>query len=135
MYKKAYFCYALFITKTYNMKALIIDDEVDICYLLGDLLRKKNLQSNFANSIEEAKQVLEANNPEIVFLDNHLPDGKGVEFAYHIKQKYPGVKLVMITAYDTANDRKLAYSKGVDCFIAKPFTHEIVYKALDDFEN
>lgn len=117
------------------MKALIIDDEVDICYLLGDLLRKKNLQSNYVNSIAEAKLALEKNNPEIIFLDNHLPDGRGVDFAQHIKKKYPDVKLVMITAFDTATDRKLAYSQGVDYFIAKPFSREKIYQTLEHLQN
>ena len=117
------------------MKALIIDDEVDICYLLGGLLLKKNMQSNYANSIAEAKLALENSIPEIIFLDNHLPDGKGVDFAQHIKKNYPGARLVMITAFDTATDRKLAFSQGVDYFIAKPFTKEKIYQTLEHLQN
>lgn len=117
------------------MKALIIDDEEDICFLLSGLLLKKNMQSSYANSIAEAKMLLEKSSPEIIFLDNHLPDGKGVDFAPHIKKNYPGVKLVMITAFDTATDRKLALSQGVDYFIAKPFTTEKIYQTLEHLHD
>lgn len=117
------------------MKALIIDDEVDICYLLGGLLLNKNMQSNYANSLAEAKLALEKNHPEIIFLDNHLPDGRGVDFVQHIKKNYPEAKLVMITAYDTAADRSNALSKGVDYFVAKPFSREKIYQTLDQLQN
>jgi two-component system, OmpR family, response regulator len=122
-------------TKCTTMKALIIDDEIDICYLLGGLLRNKNMNTNFANSIREAMMVLEELNPEIIFLDNHLPDGKGVDFIQYIKKHHPAAKLVMITAYDTAADRKNAFSKGVDYFVAKPFSSEKIYQTLEHFKN
>ena len=117
------------------MKALIIDDEIDICYLLSGLLLNKNMQSGYANSIAEAKLALEKNDPEIIFLDNYLPDGRGVDLIQHIKKNHPAVKLVMITAFDTEADRKNAFSKGVDYFIAKPFSREQIYQTLEQLRN
>lgn len=119
----------------YNMKALIIDDEIDICYLLGGLLINKNLHTDYANTIAEARLALKKNYPEIIFLDNHLPDGKGIDFVEYIKKYYPAAKLIMITAYDTAADRSNAFEKGVDYFIAKPFSREKIYQALDQLQN
>ena len=113
------------------MKALIIDDEVDICNLLSYLLVKKNMQTDYVNTISQAMQVLEKDEPVIIFLDNHLPDGKGLDFIPYIKEKLPEVKLVMITAYDSPADRSRALSKGVDDFVPKPFTREKIYNAVD----
>ncbi len=117
------------------MKALIIDDEVDICNLLSYLLVKKNMQTGYVNSISQAMEVLEEDQPRIIFLDNHLPDGKGLDFIPYIRQKLPGVKLIMITAYDSPADRTKAMSKGVDGFVPKPFTREKIYKAVDQLVN
>ena len=117
------------------MKALIIDDEIDICYLLGGLLINKNLQPDYANTIAEARLALERNYPKIIFLDNHLPDGKGIDFVQHIKKYYPAATLVMITAYDTPTDRNIAIAKGVDYFIAKPFSREKIYQTLEQVHN
>jgi two-component system, OmpR family, response regulator len=115
----------------YSMKALIIDDEVDICNLLSYLLVKKNMQADYVNTLSQAMQVLEKDEPVIIFLDNHLPDGRGLDFVPYIKEKLPEVKLVMITAYDSPTDRTRALQKGVDDFVPKPFTREKIYRAVD----
>lgn len=114
------------------MNALIIDDEIDICYLLSGVLRNKNIQSVYVNSLHEAKKALEVKAPEIIFLDNHLPDGMGVDFIAYLKKNYPASKVIMITAYDTPADRRKALVEGADLFIAKPFSRDIIYKSVDE---
>jgi DNA-binding response OmpR family regulator len=116
-------------------KALIVDDEMDVCYLLGALLSSKNLRTSYVNSISEAKRVLREENPSIVFLDNHLPDGFGISFIQEIRKLNPSVKIVMITAYDTSTDKDAAYQEGVDYFIGKPFSREIIFKTLENLLN
>ncbi|MEO6542312.1 MAG: response regulator [Ferruginibacter sp.] len=115
------------------MKALIIDDEIDICYLLSGILKNKHIQPFCVNSLAEAKNALKSQDPEIIFLDNHLPDGMGVDFVHQIKMKKPNSKIILITAYDTPADRKRAEAEGVDFFIAKPFTRETIYQTVDLF--
>ena len=115
-----------------NIKALIIDDETDICYLLSSILRQKNVQATFTGSLTEANKFLDREAaPPIIFLDNHLPDGLGMNYVSKLKKKYPLTKVVMITAHDNISDRENALLKGVDIFIGKPFSRESVYKALD----
>jgi two-component system, OmpR family, response regulator len=118
------------------VKALIIDDEIDICYLLSTVLRNKNIQSVLVNSLKEARQALEEMQiPEFIFLDNHLPDGMGVNFIGYLKKNYPACKVIMITAYDTPEDRSKALFEGADLFIAKPFSRDIIYKSVDELSN
>lgn len=114
------------------MKALIIDDEIDICYLLSGLLTHKKIESGYATSIADAKEVLEKHKPEIIFLDNRLPDGRGVDFAGYIKKINPAAKVAMITAYDTSADRNVALSSGIDFFVGKPFTRDKIYETVDE---
>lgn len=118
-----------------KLKALIVDDETDVCFLLTAILNCKNLQASYVNSISEAKRVLIEEKPSIVFLDNHLPDGFGTSFIQEIKTINPLVKIVMITAYDTSIDRDKAYRQGVDFFIGKPFTRETIFKTLESLLN
>ena len=112
------------------MNALIIDDETDICYLLTAILRNANIDATYVNTLEEAKNTLTTQVPEIIFLDNHLPDGMGVDFIGYIKHNNPECKVVMITAYDTQTDRLAAAEAGADDFIGKPFTRQSVYGAV-----
>ena len=113
------------------MKALIIDDESDICYLLSTLLKQKNLEAEYVNTLSEAALALKKAPPELIFLDNHLPDGLGMDFIEYIKKHYPSVKIIMITAHDTSTDMVKALESGVDYFIPKPFTRDIIYKAVE----
>jgi len=113
------------------VKALIIDDEIDICYLLSGILRNKNIQPSYVNTISDAISALKKHHPEIVFLDNHLPDGMGVDLIKEIKSILPDATLVMITAYDTASDRNRAVAEGVDFFISKPFSRDTIYQITD----
>jgi DNA-binding NtrC family response regulator len=114
-----------------KINALIVDDEMDVCYLLSSILKYKNLQTRYVNSIGEAKRALKEDLPSIIFLDNHLPDGFGMNFIDEIKRLNPEVKIVMITAHDTNNDRNRAYEHGVDQFIGKPFTRDSIFSAIE----
>lgn len=124
-----------FIKKQTNLKALIIDDEIDICYLLSGILKQKKFHTNYVNNLADAVVELRNSHPIIVFLDNHLPDGLGIDFVDHIKRNYPTTKIVMITAYDTHTDRQQAINKGVDIFIGKPFTKEAINIAMESLIN
>lgn len=114
-----------------KIKALIIDDEKDICFLLGGMLEFKNLYSKFVYSISEARKALEQEKPAVIFLDNHLPDGSGMNFIEEIRLKYPDIKIIMISAYDTNADKKKALVEGVHQFIGKPFTKDMVFETLE----
>ena len=113
------------------MNALIIDDEIDICYLLQGILLNKNISSDYVNSISEAKHALQKINPGIIFLDNHLPDGRGTDFISYLKKNNPGSIVIMITAYDTPDDREKALSAGADIFISKPFSRDTIFRTID----
>lgn len=113
-------------------KALIIDDEIDICYLLSSILRTKNLDVNYVNSLSEATVALGTQSPEIIFLDNHLPDGLGVDFITQLKNSHPDTKIIMLTAFDNYSDRSKAFENGVDTFISKPFNKTVIYQAVDN---
>jgi len=112
------------------LKALIVDDEVDICFLLSGILRQKNMKPSFVNNLAAAKKSLQTDTPSILFLDNHLPDGFGLDFIAYVKQQSPAVKIVMITAHDGLAERKKAQMEGADLFISKPFTRDVIDYAV-----
>ena len=111
---------------------LIIDDEVDICYLLSSILRSKNCQVNYVNSLEEATATLVNQHPEIIFLDNHLPDGLGINYIQEFKQNSPTTKIVMISAFDNHSEKVKALNNGADTFICKPFNKDVIYQTLNN---
>jgi two-component system OmpR family response regulator len=114
-----------------DIEVLIVEDEIDICFLLTGILRKKNLQTTFVNSIHEAQDLLAIQHPSILFLDNNLPDGYGVDFIYQIKNSHPLIWIIMITADDTIANKNKALKAGADFFIGKPFTIDTINKTID----
>ncbi len=110
---------------------LIVDDEPDICYLLGDMLRQRNLDPFFANTLTDAEKSLKANHPSLMFLDNRLPDGFGLDCIPFIKKNYPNTKVIMMTAHDSLSDRKKAFAEGADLFLSKPLSKDIINTALN----
>lgn len=110
---------------------LIIDDEIDICYLLGKILKQKNIPTVFASSLSEADDIIDHSDGfSYIFLDNYLPDGLGVNHIKHIKQICPLCKIIMITAHDNQADREKARKEGADYFIGKPFSRELILDAI-----
>lgn len=118
------------VTDNSTIDTLIVDDEVDICYLLSGILRKYNYHPYYVTTLRDASKALTDLSPSLIFIDNHLPDGFGVDFLSKIKVEKPGSKVIMISAYDTSEDRTSAYEKGVDYFIGKPFTSDVIVKAI-----
>lgn len=114
-----------------DIEVLIVEDEIDICFLLTGILRKKNLQTTFVNSIHEAQDLLAIQHPSILFLDNNLPDGHGVDFIHQIKNSHPLTRIIMITADDTIANKNKALKAGADFFIGKPFTRDAINKTID----
>ncbi len=117
-----------------KLRALIIDDETDICYLLSNILRQKNIHTEFVGSLAEAEKKLSAS-PSFffIFLDNRLPDGVGTAYIHKLKNDHPSSRIIMITAHDTSLDRHRALTNGVDYFIGKPFTKEVIFQTVDKF--
>jgi DNA-binding NtrC family response regulator len=107
-----------------NKKVLIVDDEIDICLLLKSLLRSQEIDSAYVQTLTDAENRLDEVNPSIMFLDMNLPDGNGIQKIEYFKRKIPNANIIMMSAYDTAEDRKNAMEKGADIFLSKPFTRK-----------
>ena len=115
-----------------HIKILIIEDEADICYLLTGILSKNNLHASHVATLASAKKLLSSQHTDILIIDNHLPDGFGVDFISQVKKEDPHTKVVMITAHDTKEDKLKAFKEGADYFIGKPFTTETVLNTISN---
>jgi two-component system, OmpR family, response regulator len=118
-------------TGNHILKVLIVDDELDICYLLSGLLKQKNFRTGFVTSLSDAEVALRNDPPSLLFLDNRLPDGFGLDFIPSVKKNYPHLKIIMISAHDSPSDRKMAYEGGADLFLGKPLNRDLINEAID----
>lgn len=79
-------------------KVLIIDDEEDFCLLMQFYLSRKNCEVSISHTLKEGMGQVRKNHPDIVILDNNLPDGLGWRAADNILELSPLTHLFLISA-------------------------------------
>ena len=112
-----------------KFSALIIDDEEDICMLLKMILKKHNMDVHVALNLAEGIRTTALVKPSVIFLDNNLPDGLGIENIEKIKAISTASKVMMISAMSNLQEKAIA--NGAFMFIDKPLTSIKIKEALD----
>lgn len=112
--------------------AIVIDDSPVVSMILGDILRWADYKViDRPENGADARKVIRRFEPEIVLLDQHLPDCKGTDLLREIKQHYPAIVVVMVSLEcDPAIERE-AMQLGAAGYINKPFTKSTVVAQLD----
>lgn len=80
-------------------KIVIIDDEEDLCHLMKTYLVELNYEVHLAYTLHTGLNLLKEVSPDILFIDNNLPDGLGWEKMSYLKENYPSCKINLISAY------------------------------------
>lgn len=82
-------------------KILIIDDEKDLCLLLKSYLTQRHHEVFVAYRLHEGLQKAIEIRPDIVFLDNNLPDGHGWDKADWLQAELPMLEIILMSAFKT----------------------------------
>lgn len=101
---------------------LIIDDDRDLCQLLGDYLSEHGYQVSSANSGHKGLEAALTGKVDLVLLDVMLPELNGFDLLRQLR-KSSHVPVLMLTARGDEIDRVLGLELGADDYIAKPFSH------------
>src|ERR1700735_201861 len=81
-------------------KILIVEDEGDLCLILEMILNKKDVVIGHVRKIAAAKVYIKNSAPDLILLDNRLPDGLGMDFIPVARSLHPEVKIIMISGKD-----------------------------------
>ena len=117
-----------------SKRILVVDDNIDAAKSLAELLRMAGHEVHTAADGHEAIASVEAFVPDIAILDIGLPGMDGYELARWIR-KQPSlhrVRLVALSGYGQASDRKLALAAGFDLHLAKPVDPELVLTTIQE---
>lgn len=79
-------------------QVLLIDDEKDFCLLMKGQMEKKQIGFQCAHTLKEGVEKVAAVNPDVLLLDNHLPDGSGWREAAKIQKQFPNLRIILISA-------------------------------------
>ena len=101
-------------------RALIIDDEPDICELLSLTLGRMDIDTAVAGNVKSAKAQLSGQRFDICLTDMRLPDGDGLELVEWMQKNSSGVPVAVITAHGNVETAVQALKLGAFDFITKP---------------
>ncbi|MDR3713264.1 MAG: sigma-54 dependent transcriptional regulator [Puia sp.] len=98
---------------------LVVDDEVKLLGLLKRILSLEGYLVFEAADLKSAIRVLNKEDIDVIVCDVRLPDGSGLDFTRHIKQKFSNVEIILLTAYGNIPDVVQAMRFGAFDYISK----------------
>ncbi len=114
---------------------LIIDDEEKLRSLLSRIISLEGFDVLEAGTAKLALKKLETLSVDVVLCDVKLPDTNGVELLGQIKEKYPFIEVILLTAYGNIPDGVQAMKKGAFDYITKADDNDkiipLLYKAVE----
>lgn len=114
---------------------LIVDDEPGMCWILETALTDKEYQVTAVDTAAGAITAAENNVYDVMFIDAKLPDANGLHIAQQFLNKYPKMKLVVMSGFysskEDLKDTEVDYEK-VSFFLGKPFDFQEIYQMLGE---
>ncbi len=112
-------------------KLLIVDDEAHIRMLIEQTLEELEDEGvNFmtAENGEQALEIIQAEKPQLVFLDVMMPKMNGMEVCRRVKHdlKLENIFIIILTAKGQELDRQKGQEVGADIYLTKPFDPEVL---------
>jgi CheY-like chemotaxis protein len=115
------------------MKKILIAEDNDSNYILMTYILKKYYQFERAKNGQEAVEMADKAEYDIVLMDIKMPIMDGLEATKAIKAKFPDLPIVALTANAFDSDRQLALEAGCNDFLSKPVSSEICLQTIKKF--
>ena len=112
-------------------RILVIDDEVNLVFLIKTVLTNAGYEVTTASNGVEALEKVNDLKPDLIVLDLNMPKLGGIEFYEKICHGQKSLYPVLISTA-RADTEKLFRELNVDGFISKPFNGEQILKAVED---
>lgn len=100
-------------------KVVIADDDIDSRTMLALILADEGWEVKEAQNGKEAIEITIKEKPDLLILDNRMPELTGVEVYQQLQLK--GIKQTVVLATGYGDLKELALSMGITHFISKPF--------------
>jgi DNA-binding NtrC family response regulator len=110
---------------------LVVDDVHHLLELLIRILGKRGFEVQTASNGNEAVKLLEQRPFDLALLDIRMGPMNGIQLLSELKERQPGMKAVMMTAYPTNETRSQALEKGASAYLTKPIDLQELVKTLE----
>lgn len=115
------------------MKKILIAEDNDSNYILMTYILKKYYQFERAKNGQEAVEMAEKGEYDIVLMDIKMPVMDGLGATKAIKESLPDLPIIALTANAFDSDRQLAMEAGCNDFLSKPVSSELCLKTIKKF--
>src|SRR5512134_3182212 len=114
----------------------IVDDDRSIRWVIEKALSREGIAYNSFSSAQEALDALAGAMPEVLVSDIRMPGRSGLELLQAVKQRYPAVPVIVMTAYSDLDSAVAAFQGGAYEYLPKPFdidqAVELIRRALEE---
>lgn len=112
------------------LRILFVDDQEEIRCLFSAGLRSEDIHLDTAVNGEEALKILATTDYDLVVTDVRMPVMDGITLLKHIKERYPRLFVVILTAHGTIEDAVKAMKIGAYDYILKPFDFQTIHQLI-----
>jgi DNA-binding NtrC family response regulator len=112
------------------MRVLVVDDEPIVLKSCRLVLEAEGWEMMPASSVTEALSILESITPELLLVDVKMPVHDGMYLMRKVREKRPGIPIIVMSGYATSETIKEAEGLGAAIFLPKPFTPDELAGAL-----
>jgi two-component system, NtrC family, nitrogen regulation response regulator GlnG len=121
----------------------IVDDDQSIRFVLEKALLRENLPTrSFTNATDVLKALTDApdsEGPQILVSDIRMPGGSGLDLLEKVKQRYPALPVIIMTAFSDLDSAVSAFQGGAFEYLPKPFdltkAVELIRRAVDESQR
>jgi len=103
------------------MRVLIVEDDEPLAQFLRKSFAASHYEADVAGDGEQARQLVEQQEYDLLILDLNLPKADGLEVLRHVRARTAALPVVALTARREVKDRVKALDLGADDYIPKPF--------------
>ena len=122
--------------KLENLKALLVDDEVEFVTTLAERLQIRGIQARTATDGQQALAMIESEKPQVVVLDIMMPGISGLEVLDYIKKNYPKIEVILLTGRGSTKEGIEGMQLGAFDFLMKPVKiEELIPRMLEAFQK
>jgi len=116
-------------------KVWVLDDDKSIRWVFEKALSKADIPCQCFSNTNEAINQFNHETPSVILSDIRMPGESGIDFLTKVKEKFPNIPIIIMTAYSDLDTAVSAFQKGAFEYIAKPFdidkVLEIINQALE----
>jgi two-component system, NtrC family, nitrogen regulation response regulator GlnG len=114
----------------------ILDDDKSIRWVFEKALARSDLAFKTFSSTADALDAMEKELPQVIVSDIRMPGGSGLDFLTEVKEKYPDIPVIIMTAYSDLESAVAAFQHGAFEYLAKPFdvdqAIDVIKRAVDE---